>query len=356
MSHTLEREIKFVVHAGDIRQVEADVLALKYARGSYDAAGHKYVKGLFGVDKIAAEALNKTEKDMIDLLPALGTSHLFPGQGKIKAKQVFFLNVGPLSSFTYKAIYKFCFDVLKELRHKAPATSHVAVTLHGMGYGMSAGKVLRSELNGFIEGLETGEFPPSLEKITVVDLNPDVVEKLQAVLSGALPKQKMSVRLPSEHNVPVKPGEPDKIDLSEAHYDVFLSYKSEDSEYARKVYDLLKGRDLNVFFSKKSLPKLGSDEYHEQIDLAIENARHMVVVTESRDHVLSQWVKYEWRLFLGEKLAGRKQGNLITVIAGDMRIQDLPISLRNREVVRFSPGEIKSILGYVKKDDEDERN
>jgi len=61
--------------------------------------------------------------------------------------------------------------------------------------------------------------------------------------------------------------------------------------------------------------------------------------------VNAQWVKYEWRLFLGEKLAGRKGGNLITVIAGGMQMRELPIGLRHREVVAID--EIERLLDYL---------
>jgi hypothetical protein len=131
--------------------------------------------------------------------------------------------------------------------------------------------------------------------------------------------------------------------------DVFISYKSEDTEYAKEIYDYLKSHNFQVFFSKESLPQLGSDEYHEQIDTAIERTRHMVVVSSSIENVLAKWVKYEWRLFLGEKLAGRKAGNLITVIAGEMKIQDLPIALRNREVITLIPGELDKLQKYIEK-------
>ena len=107
-----------------------------------------------------------------------------------------------------------------------------------------------------------------------------------------------------------------------------------------------------MFFSRESLPRLGSDEYHEQIDLAIEKARHMVLVTTSGEHARAKWVDYEWRLFLGEKLAGRKTGKLVSVIAGSMTIGDLPIALRHREVIQLTPGDLGRLLQYVKGDGE----
>ena len=136
--------------------------------------------------------------------------------------------------------------------------------------------------------------------------------------------------------------------MSALNFDVFISYKSEDSRYAKILCTILQSKNLNVFFSKESLPRLGSDEYREQIDLAIDRSRHMIIVSSKAHHVLSQWIKYEWGLFLGEKLAGRKKGNLITILAEGLSVQNLPISLRNREAIPLLKGEIEHLLEFVK--------
>jgi hypothetical protein len=131
-------------------------------------------------------------------------------------------------------------------------------------------------------------------------------------------------------------------------YDVFISYKSKDSLYAKIIYDILRSQGLKVFYSRESLPRLGSDEYREQIDLAIDHCRHMVIVTSNVDHIISRWVKYEWGLFLGEKLAGRKTGNLLTILADGLSVESLPISLRNREAIPLVKGEIERLLEFIR--------
>lgn len=137
------------------------------------------------------------------------------------------------------------------------------------------------------------------------------------------------------------------LNVDEQGYDVFISYKSQDEQHARVVYTILTSRGLNVFFSRASLPTLGSAEYHQQIDLAIERSRNMVVVTSAAKHVNSRWVEYEWRLFLGEKLAGRKQGNLVTVLAEGLSPSELPISLRHLEAIPLAPGDLERLVRYV---------
>jgi hypothetical protein len=333
----MAREIHFSIQQGDVTQFEADVIALKYA------------EGLFGASQTVAKAIGENEETIKAILPSVGDAHLIPSQGRIKAKKVLFLSVVSLSTFDYIDIHQFGYDVLKKLQSIAPETQHLALTIHGIGFGMNPANSLRSELGGCIEAIKAREFPRSLEKITIIDRNAHFVNQLKTALSKFMPTQKIELADPAiiESSQELSPNSSKK---SDGIIDVFISYKSEDTEYAKEVYEYLTSQNFQVFFSKESLPQLGSDEYHEQIDIAIERTRHMVVVSSRSENVLAKWVKYEWRLFLGEKLAGRKPGNLVTVIAGDMKIKDLPIALRNREVITLNSGEIEKLQKYIKQD------
>ncbi len=332
----MKKSIAVSVLPADISRFEADVIALKYARG------------LFGAALTVAKLLGKTEAVMQQLLPSVGSIHLFSGLGLIKAKQALFLRVVQLSSFDYIEIRQFSFDVLKGLRTLAPETRHLAMTVHGTGFGLNTAKAVHAEIYGCMEALKSQEYPPHLERISIVDRNEALVRQFQAKLSEILPGHKIEIAASPGPAWSTDETQRSQVSLSQAGYDVFISYKSEDTAYATEVYEILKSRGLKVFFSRESLPKLGSDEYHEQIDLAIEKARHMVVVTSSGEHALAKWVNYEWRLFLGEKLAGRKAGNLVTVIAGGMSIGDLPISLRHREVIQLIPPDLERLFEYLR--------
>lgn len=333
----MTREIQFSIQQGDVTQFESDVLALKYA------------EGLFGASQTVAKALGENEESIKTKLPSVGSAHLIHSQERIKTKGVLFLSVVSLSSFDYIDIHQFGYDVLKNLKSFAPETRHLLLTIHGIGFGMNPANSLRSELGGCIEAIKAGEFPQSLEKITLIEKNAHFVNQLKTALTKFIPTQKMEIAdhakmMDSQKTSPTSNARSDRT------IDVFISYKSEDTEYANEIYDYLKSQNFQVFFSKETLPQLGSDEYHEQIDTAIERTRHMVVVSSSSENVLAKWVKYEWRLFLGEKLAGRKPGNLVTVIAGNMKIKDLPIALRNREVITLVPGEIEKLQKYIEQD------
>lgn len=332
-AQTAGRRVEVTVLLGDFTHLNADVIALKYARG------------LTGVAQLVADALGETQEDIGKRLRSSGGRFLLPGQGRIGATQVLFVDVGPLYAFGLNQIRQFLHDVLRDLRLKAPTTHHLGVTLHGVTFGIKPAQSLEAELQGITDALQAGDYPPQLEKITIIDRHKAHVEVLQATLSKMLPDHTIEAAPLADVQPPAPtPAGP----IPGPRFDVFISYKSDDATYAQQVSEFLRSQRLLVFFSRESLPQLGSDEYHQQIDQAIETTRHMIVVTSSGAHAMAKWVQYEWRLFLGEKLAGRKPGNLMCVIAGDMRIDDLPISLRNREVVRLLPEELPRLLQYTK--------
>ena len=116
---------------------------------------------------------------------------------------------------------------------------------------------------------------------------------------------------------------------------VFISSKSEDYPQARKVYDFLTGQGYSCFFSAVTIQKMGNTDYKDAIDNALESADHLVVVTSSRENADSKWVKYERNTFANELLSGRKGGNLLTVACGGLEPNQLPLALRQRQVLRF---------------------
>jgi hypothetical protein len=129
---------------------------------------------------------------------------------------------------------------------------------------------------------------------------------------------------------------------------VFLSAKSQDYESANRVYSYLTEHGYSVFFSDQTLPRMGNSDYRREIDRALEQATHLIVVTSRKEYVESKWVEAEWGSFINEKRSGRKDGNIIVLLAGSMQIGDLPISLRSFET-RFldNPKTLEQILSYL---------
>lgn len=128
--------------------------------------------------------------------------------------------------------------------------------------------------------------------------------------------------------------------------DVFISHKSDDLKCANQVYDVLKKNGYAPFLSELSLPNIANADYAYEIDKALESAKHLVVVATSREKIMSGWVMYEWQAFANEKRSGRKDGNLITVLAG-MTMDELPFLLRQYEVIPIE--NLENIINFLPK-------
>ncbi len=129
-------------------------------------------------------------------------------------------------------------------------------------------------------------------------------------------------------------------------YDVFISCKSEDYHYARDIYEFLCSREIRTFLADTELRKKGSADYGEIIDAALDSAMHFILLASKAEYVNTPYVKSEWRTFIEEKRAGRKMGNLITVLK-DVNSTLLPISLRHYQSFKYY--DYKNIVDYLPK-------
>lgn len=134
-------------------------------------------------------------------------------------------------------------------------------------------------------------------------------------------------------------------------WNVFISKKSEDFAFAKQVYDMLVANGSKVFLSEISIPEENCADYQETVEQAIDQCEHMVVVASSHENIVSPWVKEEWRIFLSDLRCGRKTGNIVTVLAGGMTVDDLPSGLRIRQSLRLDSHGLSELLHYVKSKD-----
>lgn len=107
-------------------------------------------------------------------------------------------------------------------------------------------------------------------------------------------------------------------------YDVFICCKSEDYALAKNVYNFLVEHGFRVFLADTELRKKGIAQYGKVIDVALDSAKHLILVTSNKDYVESSYVESEWRTFIEEKRSGRKKGNVMTILKG-VEVPSLPI-------------------------------
>jgi hypothetical protein len=157
------RTFEFAIEHGDITTFEADVLALKYAQS------------FFGADLTVATILARYGYEWEGFQLEVDDYRLLDSKGSLGVKQVLFVGVPSLMKFLYKEIREFVGQVMIILSQLAPATRHVALTLHGIGTGLDEVAVLEAEFIGLLRA----QLPEGLEKVTIVDQNPYLVQHLR---------------------------------------------------------------------------------------------------------------------------------------------------------------------------------
>ena len=168
------RRIRIEVQEGDALRFPADVLALKYAQA------------LYGVDLAVYRELVDSGRKPISLPKANGFK-LIETQEIFGAELVLFIGVVPLYQFHYQQIREFGRKALTSLAREAPQIEHLALTIHGPGYGLDEVEAFESELAGVVDAIVTRECPANLKRVSFVEWDPGRAERLRDVLDELIP-------------------------------------------------------------------------------------------------------------------------------------------------------------------------
>jgi len=175
---TSETEVEISIVRADALSFPADVLILKHAQVQY------------GVDAQVVSRLDGNRGQVFAPvpLPPVGAVSLVESRGLLGARDVLFVGVAPLGQFGYAEIRDFARDALKALAEKVPGAVHVAMTLHGGGFGLDETEAFRSLLAGVIEAWQDGNCPPALRRLSIVEHNEQRADRLRSQLEEILPR------------------------------------------------------------------------------------------------------------------------------------------------------------------------
>lgn len=103
------------------------------------------------------------------------------------------------------------------------------------------------------------------------------------------------------------------------NYDVFISFKNEDSDLAEIIYNFAQ-KNLKVpFWSKRTLPQLSKSEFEDAIYEAIRKSKHFIVVLSNLEYLNANWIKREMSAFDRAITEGRKKdANFVFVVTDDV--------------------------------------
>ena len=134
--------------------------------------------------------------------------------------------------------------------------------------------------------------------------------------------------------------------------DIFISYKAtdggeptEDAAVAERLYYALVAKGYRVFFSKVSIPNGGSADFHREIDVALDDAKLLIVVVSKPEYANSRWVEYEWKSFNDDILSNLKTDAQLISFTGGLDTRLLPRVLRYAQNFDFS--DMETMLTFV---------
>jgi hypothetical protein len=180
----MSQGLQFAVESADITQFPADLIALKYAQAFY------------GADQAVARLLVLHGIDEARLRPAAGDCRLVETGGALPTPRALFVGMGPLHRMGYRDLRQLAAATLRLVGREAPETRHLAITIHGPGFGLDEAESVLSQLGGILEVVEARELPPALERLTMVEIRPDRVERLRLALESTLGTVGIAKRLP----------------------------------------------------------------------------------------------------------------------------------------------------------------
>jgi hypothetical protein len=167
-----EPRVKIEIVEGDVLEFAADVLALKYAQHYY------------GSDAAVSERLVKKEKATEHALQPQPGKWVWVEPGKaLPSKRVLFVGVPPLIKFGYTEIAEWATQALAICGRDYPDAEHIAITLHGPGFGLDEIEAFHAEIRGVADAIQAGDAPAELRRVSIVERKPARVERLQAALS-----------------------------------------------------------------------------------------------------------------------------------------------------------------------------
>lgn len=144
----------------DALNYKVDVLALKYAQDFY------------GVDLAIRDRLLEYDLNLLNNMPDPGDFRLLNGGNLVAADWLLFVGVEPLNQFTYEDIHDWAGITLLTLMSTMPDTKHLGLTVHGVNNGLDAQEAVVAEITGLLDAIQAGDFPPSLQRLTIIEREP----------------------------------------------------------------------------------------------------------------------------------------------------------------------------------------
>jgi hypothetical protein len=161
----------------EITVLEED--GLTYSRGVLVL---KHAQALYGLDE---KVVNRTGVDA-EALPLPDGFRTFSDLPGIGAKTVLFVGTRAIREFSYPDIRKFAYKALCSVASAEPQASEIALTLHGVGYGLDEVECFEAEVGGILDAIASEDIPRGLETVTFLEVNHGRAKRMRDALPSLL--------------------------------------------------------------------------------------------------------------------------------------------------------------------------
>jgi len=115
-------------------------------------------------------------------------------------------------------------------------------------------------------------------------------------------------------------------------YDLFICFSTKDREFAKPVWETLRGYGLRVFVSDEDLQSTVGFSFLDKIDFALSGSQHLVLLASS-NALNSVYVRDEYQAFYNDCHVKNPNIRLLIVFKLDnFQITQLPRILRNKQI------------------------
>jgi hypothetical protein len=301
-----------------------------------DIAIIQYFGQPYGLEQQVIDKIRNFDETITNRLENITDFLLTESRGFLGVPYVLFTKITSIE-YGSKTIRDTLRTSIEYLSHQNIVIEDLILPIQGIYYSaLKEHEFMNAQLEGILDVISAWQIPKQLNHIKFVTTNRRTYNRINIHCAKIFPNGYIDRNKISEIR-----GSLDKTPL------IFISAKSADYQYGYRIYEFLKKKGKNVFFSQESLPDLGNADFRREIDTALDNAKHMIVVGSSIKNITAPWVESEWGFFINEKRAGRKYGNLITMMVGTIDIAKLPPSLRGNEVIPFEETIFDRMMGYL---------
>lgn len=151
-------------------EYEADALVLKHAQGFY------------GFDAEVARLAGIAVEDC----PQERGFRQIRSPAGLQARSLFLLGTPPIGVFSYSDVREFGRRALSAVASALPSASDIALTLHGVGFGLDEVECFVAEVAGILDALGTLDAPRGLATVTFLEINPGRAKRMRDSLTKLL--------------------------------------------------------------------------------------------------------------------------------------------------------------------------